>query len=406
MQKLEAQKVYVVGGGFAGITAAIWLKRLRETLEVVLWEREEEVLGWLSGKRGESVVMGPAGEQPPALVESGLVERAMAIWPAEQSVAWLGQLGVTLERTGATIRAAGSQLREVLLETLSASGVELRPCQMVESIRVQPDGSYRLWSPEGDLGRADRVVLATGGERNHGMALARELGLAVRPPRAGFVRLKPASLAVARSLSGLERTARVVCEKSGGEATGRVRFSERGLEGPAVSELAVSSGKQWEKLRHRLRILVDWLPEKKTGEVVRALEDSVLESSRRLVGDEPLFGLERRPWRWFVKKAGLREEDKWSRTQPRKRQRLAQLLKRQVILTEGMGLPEGERAWAGGVDTEALSWESGEARGQAGLQVAGEMLDFLLPPGGWQPAAVLATAYLAASGLSEAAGDA
>lgn len=398
MQTGKKKKCLVVGGGMAGMAVAYWLKTRREKVEVDLLEREAEVMSWVSGKRGREVVVGPTGEMPAALEESGMVERAAAMWPARETVAWLRGLGVSLREGDGVWRASGEELRERLLGALEEAGVEVRCGHAVESLRKQPDGSFRLWGHEGDLGEGGRVVLATGGERNHGMALAREMGLEVAAVRAGYVRLKPAARAVARQLSGLERKARVVFEKSGEAATGMVRFGERGLEGAAISELAVPCGEEWGRLRHRLRILVDWVPDWKPGEVARAVEAQAVEAGRRPVGEDPLFGFGVRHWQWFLKKAGLDGETSWARTQPRKRQRLGQLLKRQVVLTDGMGLPEGERAWAGGVVTEGLVWETGEARAVPGLHVAGEMLDFLLPPGGWQPAAVWASAYLVATG--------
>ena len=100
----------------------------------------------------------------------------------------------------------------------------------------------------------------------------------------------------------------------------------------------------------------------------------------------------------LLKSSRIDGETTWSRVKEKHLQSLAHRLKSDRINASGMGLPEGERAWAGGVEFKCLDQGKLELKSQPGLFFAGEMLDFIGQPGGqhqnlvWASSAAVARA--------------
>ena len=80
-----------------------------------------------------------------------------------------------------------------------------------------------------------------------------------------------------------------------------------------------------------------------------------------------------------------------------KLQSLAHRIKSDRINIQGMGLPEGERAWAGGIDFDCLDPSRLELLSVPGLFFAGEVLNFIGEPGGSHLDLVWASSFVAAA---------
>ena len=102
---------------------------------------------------------------------------------------------------------------------------------------------------------------------------------------------------------------------------------------------------------------------------------------------------------YLFKAARIDAETPWPRLKSKKLQTLVQRLKADAIRFKGMGLPSGERAWAGGVDTGGINVATGQSVSTPGLYFAGEMLDILGVPGGTHHNVAWASAHVAGSSM-------
>jgi predicted Rossmann fold flavoprotein len=374
---------------------------------VVLVEKGPELAGWAGQAFTRDIPLGSSGTQelfdprlyPRAAAAAG---RILAKWSGAASREWLESSGVVLagEADGLFIAPQPKPFQEQLRALLEAAGVEIRLNHAIESIARQPGGGFRVWSREGEALSAGRLLLATGGERNHGQKLARELGAGTEAPFAAFLRLRLTDSSKLVQAGAFARCARLRCIRTGGEATGTVQLTSRGLEGPAVSNLSASLCQAWKEMDYRFRLEVDWLPETAGAAVRNELDARCRRGTRRKIGDEPLFGFNDRQWSSFLESARVDPALPWPRLKARKLQALVQRLKGDQLSVEGMGLPRGERAWAGGIGVDSIDIETGESLASPGVYFAGEILDMLgLPDGphlnlGW------ATGYIAGSAMA------
>lgn len=403
----EFDKRLIIGGGLAGIAAAYWCKHQNPGLQVYLLEKEKTLLSWTLRKNPGEVPLGRILEPSCCTEEDyprGLQQAVNLIesWPALLTRDWLQSLGVSVQvsENGMLFAGSAKSLATCLEKSLLDVGVEVRTGYAVESISRQPDGTFRVWSRQGDPESGGQLLLATGGERNHGMAMARELGAQTEASLPAYVRIKLTGPKWVGQLGPLERTIRLRCPKSGLETSGLATLSPRGLEGEAVSGLSCRLALDWSQRRYRLQLLLDWIPEATASMVRGELNDRCLGGRRKSIGSEPLFDFSERQWRAILSGCRIDPDTPWLRLKNRQLQMLLQQLKGQLTSFEGMGLPSAERAWVGGIAPESVDWRTGQSVFTPGLYFAGDILDLLGGPGGFNLNLVWATSHLAARSMA------
>lgn len=255
----------------------------------------------------------------------------------------------------------------LLLDECEAANVEVRTHSPVRIEQLGPP--HRLLGPNGVI-RCDSLVIATGGysipkmgATGFGFEFAHQLGIEVRPTRAGLVPfvLEGRKLEQTRELAGISVD---TCSEIGGMAfRENILFTHRGLSGPAV--LQVSS--YWTPGEP---ILIDLLPDTDLAGHLRdcrrlrprvRLKSALAELlPRRLaerwcelwLGDKPLAE---------ISDAGIDQ--------------VARRIKSWRVWPSGTEGYRTAEVTVGGVDTAALSSKTLECADHPGLHFIGEVVD-------------------------------
>jgi predicted Rossmann fold flavoprotein len=399
----ELRNNLIIGGGLAGIQAALWCRLQGSGRQVTLLEKAPVILPLPgAGKTGRLIAGCRRVVSEGAVLRGGeAAGHLLSKWSGRANCEWLDSIGVELdydEKESGWI-VDFEKARQQIEAALERTGVQWITGFAAEMVS-RGAGGFKVWSKDGQSAAGEKLLLATGGERNHGLKLASELGAAVEVPFAAFVRLRLASPKMGNELGSMTREVRLRCLRTGVDARGLLSVSGRGLEGPVVSVMSSRAGLTWSQLDYRLKLEVDWLPGQKGSTVRGELESRTVHGGRRMVGETPLFGLTARQWGYFLQSARIDPDTPWRRLKTKKLQALVQRLKAGIVNTGGMGLPSDERAWAGGVDLSSVHVGSFEAIHCPGLHFAGEMLDFLGEPGGAQANLSAASAHVAGSALA------
>ncbi|EAQ79893.1 BaiN/RdsA family NAD(P)/FAD-dependent oxidoreductase [Blastopirellula marina] len=384
---MDKAELTIIGGGAAGLMAAIWAARTNADRRIVVLDG--------AARLGAKILIAGGGRcnvthyQVAADDFCGgsrnAIKKVLARFPADATVALFAELGVRLKReeTGklfpTTDRA--QTVLDALINEARRLGVSILTKRRVTRLARLEDEALAVSGEWGEI-VSPHVILATGGKSvpktgsdGFGWELAKRLGHTLTP------RIFPALVPLVaaddwrpKELSGVSLPAELSVHSGTGKrltaASGDLLFTHRGLSGPVVLDIS----------RHYLNALEDdaaaqlranWIPEEKSEEL-----DAQLQSLGAAVVRK--FLREKLPGRLADLLLELAEID-FERTGDQldraARQRLVRLttaMETPIVGNRGFAVSE---ATAGGVPLDQIQLKTMESRLCPGLFLCGEICD-------------------------------
>lgn len=406
----------IVGGGAAGLAAAVFLGRMAKqqgvSRRIVVLEKAPRVgkklLATGNGTCNLTNIHATSASYhgTPPLAKSVLE----ALTPSE-TIDFFTAIGVDC-----TVRADGkvyphSQQAASVLDALrleaTACGVEVRCDSCVVALRLESDGWQVVLPTETVAAR--QVLVATGGAAAPSLGggaesyrLLTERGYEKTPLFPSIVQLRTVTEYV-RAMKGIRVDARASIRAQGKElraCTDEVLFTDYGVSGPAVMHISRPVG-DWERRKQGSLVLrLDLLPDWERSRLENRLAERSALPGRTL---EDLFTglLHKRVGQTVLRAAGVgplsRAVDTLTADEIR---RVAQMVKAwdfEITGTQGFG---GAQVTAGGISPTAFEPQTLMSRREPGLYVAGELLDVDGDCGGFNLQFAWSSAYVAARAMA------
>ena len=401
----ETTDVAIVGGGAAGLMAAIWAGRTRRRSIVVLDGAPRlgaKIL--ISGGGRCNVTHDIVEAQEFAGSSRHAIRKVLLRFDVAPTIDFFRELGVELTREdGGKLFPTTNRARTVLDALLGgarSAGVELRHPWRVEEI-VPEGNEFRLRGPAGEL-QARAVVLATGGcsvprtgSDGHGFELVGRLGHTLtRPILPALVPLTLAPTHFVTGLAGIAVPATVEVRAGSGKRqvafTGSLLCTHFGLSGPAVLDVS-----RYFLLARAAEpattLVINWLP----GESVETVDAALRGLARKSAGR---WLATRLPDRLARALCALAEVDAsapaQALTRVQRRTLVTAIVAQEMPVTGDRGFTHAE-ATAGGVPLSELRLETMASRVCPGLYVCGEMCDVDGRIGGYNFQWAWASGYVA-----------
>ncbi len=419
----------IIGGGAAGMAAAITAARFLKPVQgakVLLLERLDRV-----GKKILATGNGRCNLTN-AVVEiqsyHGLDPRfalgALHRFNNEAAISFFRELGM-LCRTESDGRVfpyslQASTVLDTLRHAVSRAGVELRTGFEVKRLEAAEPlyignnplttaGGFNIYSTDGERLTARQVLVATGGcaspalgSNGSGYKLLQELGHEMVPVRPAIVQITTETKFV-KPLSGIKiqgRARLLAAGKEIGAETGEILFTDDGLSGPPILQLAhlVSKRLPSPEPASSLTITLDFMPEFAENEIYDLLTEFAPKGAGLNLGDV-LSGL-------LPKKAGTAivkftlsrplSEPAASLSKAERRQLSAAVKNLPIRVTGTRGFAFAQ-VTAGGIATAGFRPDTLESKLVPGLYAAGEILDIDGDCGGFNLQWAWASGVLAAT---------
>ena len=378
--------IAIVGGGPAGLTAAIEAKTSNPKAKVVILEKMEEPAKKLSATgNGRGNLSNTDCELLPTVIEffskSGIVTRADEA----------GRIYPYSEEAKAVSRALINKAKILDTEILTKSSVS--------NVEVDPKGNFHIFILDcDDFIVAKKLLIATGGKSfaNYGSSgdgyiIAKKLGHKVTPLVPGLTAIEVSE--DIKSLKGVRAKASVTLMENGNiviEEEGEVQFRDDAISGICVmnvsSKLPVGSEnsacRNSTNRYENCRILVNFVPDFSTVELMEFIKQQCATEGRKT--SEVLSTLVKKPIAdRIINEAGLDANGPADSLQPSQMVQLANLLRRFSLS------PCGKKGWKeaqvtkGGVSLDEINMGTMESKLIEGLYFAGEVIDYDGPCGGY-----------------------
>ncbi|RCS49503.1 NAD(P)/FAD-dependent oxidoreductase [Bremerella cremea] len=272
--------VAIVGGGAAGLLAAIWAARTNPQRRIVILDGAKRIGAkiLIAGGGRCNVTNEKITPQDYCGSSPNAIRKVLNRFSQPQTVEFFAQLGVKLKKepTGKLFPVSdkAKTVLDALLSEVRRLGVEIALEHRVENIKPVSDesgeSSFEITGPWGHL-VSRQTVLATGGKSvpktgsdGHGFELARRLGHQLTPIiLPALVPLQLSSSDPLTQLAGISLPAKLELAETSGKSLEKVQgdllLTHKGLSGPAVLDMSrhwLTAAEQRE-----VRLCANWLPD-------------------------------------------------------------------------------------------------------------------------------------------------
>ncbi|CAA7404107.1 unnamed protein product [Spirodela intermedia] len=392
------QLLVIVGGGAAGVYAAIRSKHVAPSLDVLVIEKGKPLSKVKISGGGRCNVTNGSCVEKMTLVENyprGSKELRGSFFDVHgplDTISWFSQHGVELktEEDGRVfpVSNSSSTVIDCLLHEAKRKGVTLQIGKVVTKASVDANGKFLLQVEKRSIDsveyvEADFLLIATGSSRQ-GYTIAIQLGHSIIDPAPSLFTFKIADAQLA-DLSGvtfprvkaklkLQNSSRTIPQFS---QVGPMLVTHWGLSGPVILRLSAWGARDLAESDYKGTLFVDFVPDIHIEDVKHTLiQHKEKLAKQKMINSLPLrFGLVRRFWRYLLEREGLDGEILWSSFSNSSLHSLALLLKQCTFPIVGKGQFKDEFVTAGGVPLSEISLSTMESRLQPRLFFAGEVLN-------------------------------
>jgi predicted Rossmann fold flavoprotein len=407
---MAKQRVVIVGGGAAGIFAAITCAESAPDAAVTVLEKGPQFLSKVRISGGGRCNVTHACFDPrdlssryprggPALLGP------FQIFQPRHTIAWFETRGVHLktETDGRLFPVTNSSqtIIDCLLHAARAAGVELIADCAVERVARARESGFELALGNAQTMGCDCLMLATGGCRAAAAGqLAVSLGHALEPPVPSLFTFHIA-LPWIRELAGISvPSVEVSASCLRRRVTGPVLLTHAGLSGPAILSLSAWGARDLQALDYQFQVQLNWLPDFEAQALARQLESCRAAQPARLIVNSSPVPLPQRLWQALVLASGIRRETRWADLSRAARHQLLQQLTRTELPVTGKTLNQEEFVTCGGVRLSQVNFKTMESRICPGLYFGGELLDIDGLTGGFNFQSAWTTGWLAGRAMA------
>lgn len=379
------KKIAIVGGGAAGVFAAITCAEINLNTQIVVFEKSRQFLSKVRISGGGRCNVTHSCFDPRILVNHyprGTRELLGPFhsWQPKDTIQWFQSKGVELktEADGRMFPTTddSKSIVDCLLDTAKDTGVKLLSGTGVASATRTDDQRFAIVSTDGQHLIVDEIILTQGGSRSEAhYKLATDFGHSLIPPVPSLFSFHISDPRI-RDLPGL--SVQDVCvsyAKKKLQHRGPLLVTHEGMSGPAILKLSAFGARTFHALDYRFDIRINWLGEIKTEQALEKIEHNKQSRKRKLVTNACPFEIPSRLWRSLTIHSGIPPDTQWSQVSKHSMRKLAEELSSGIYSVNGKSMNKEEFVTAGGISLKEIDFKSMESRRVPGLRFAGEFID-------------------------------
>ncbi len=391
----------VIGGGAAGIFAAISAKTAHPDSRVVLLEKSGVLLSKVRISGGGRCNVTHGCFDPRTLVKNYPRGEKELIGPfhrfqAQQTIDWFESRGVKIkiEEDGRAFPTTDQSqtIIDCLLTEAKNLGVEILLRQKIDRISKTESG-FLIDRKEAEPLTSSHLLLATGSSPE-GFKWAEELGHTIQKPVPSLFTFNSPTSSL-KVLSGISiNPVEVQILGTSRIQRGPLLITHFGFSGPAVLKLSAWEARFLHACEYRFEIAINWLPDHTAEKIYEALYAFKKRNPQKSLSAEYLFDLPKNLWKGLL---GEISEKRANDISLKELQIFAQRLHADCYQIEGKTTHKEEFVTCGGVALKEIDFKTLQSKLCPGLFFAGEILDIDGITGGFNFQNAWTTGFIAGS---------
>ena len=399
---MKLYDLIVVGGGPAGVFAAIWAKTKNPHSSVLILEKSPSLLAKVRISGGGRCNLTNSFLTPKTTGEfyprgSSEMIGALTRWSSDDTIAWFESKGVQLktEEAGRVFPATNQSQTIVncLLSEIDRLEIEIRISQKINAISNENNTfALDINNEETLFGR--KLILATGSSKE-GYRWAEQFGHRIILPIPSLFAFNITSFAL-KELSGIAvNQVELQIDGSHLAQRGALMIAHFGFSGPAILKLSAFHARYLYEKNYQADLIVNWLPshsENQIHDLLRDLKSNTPE--QRLFSINP-FSFPKSLWKALL-------GDQWEKLlrdlSLKEIRALSNRLHANRYPIDGRTAHKEEFVTCGGIDRREINFKTMESQTTPNLFLVGEAIDIDGVTGGYNLQNGWTTGYIAGSG--------
>ncbi len=392
----------VIGGGAAGIFAAIAAKTASPSAKVILLEKSGVLLSKVRISGGGRCNVTHACFDPAKLCThyprggKELLGAFHRFQPSD-TIAWFEAHGVSLKTESDGRMFPVTDSSETIIQCLLAAsqklGVQIHLKQHIQAIEKEGMGFSIQFKESQEPLYTSHLLLATGNSAA-GCAFAQHLGHTIQPPVPSLFTFNVPTSPL-KELSGISvENVRIHIKGTSLVQTGPLLITHFGFSGPAVLKLSAWGARYFHEKEYRVEILLDWLPHLSEDALFAQLSQCKTSHPQKTLNAENPFKLPKNLWTCLLKENAHKRIGEISTKELRN---LSHKLHADSYQVDGKTTHKEEFVTCGGVHLKEIDFKRMESKVCPGLFFAGEILDIDGVTGGFNFQNAWTTGFLAGS---------
>ena len=403
-KEIRNYEIVIIGGGAAGFFTAINAAEMNPELKIVILERGKEVLTKVRISGGGRCNVTHAEFLPKELTKNYPRGQKELRGPFHSfmtgdTIEWFEKRGVPLkiEEDGRMFPEANTSqaIIDLFLEETRRLKIDVLNKRAVQGVE-KVEGRWKILTSQ-ETFTAEKVLVATGSNPKM-WNLLKALGHTIIDGVPSLFTFNITDKRI-KDLPGIATEASVQIKGEKLSSQGPLLITHWGMSGPAILKLSAWGARELSD-RKNFEILVNWLPESSSDEILEELKDLKQKHAKQFSFKNPQFGLPKRLWQSLVTASGISEEERWADLSKHQLEALATELTAGVFQVHGKSTFKEEFVTAGGVELKELNFKTFESKICKNLFLAGEVLNIDAITGGFNFQNAWTGGYLAAKAMT------
>lgn len=404
-------KIGIIGGGAAGIFAAIVFKEFYPAHEVTVLEQSSSLLRKVKISGGGRCNVTHACFDPAELAKNyprgdKELRGAFYSFQPQDMIDWFKKYNIALKKESDGRIFPESNDSQTIIDCFLDRTYQL-DIKIIKNFNVHHftkiNSQFLIQNEDKQEHQFDKLLIATGG--NTGFRIHQsieQLGHSINPliPSLFTFNLQNSTIT---QLSGVVlNSVEVKISESNLKQTGNLLITHWGVSGPVVLKLSAFAAHELYHRHYQYDVLIDHFPSLSHQEIVSTLKEARNTICNKTLLNCGLFDLPKRYWQWFLSFIRLNSEKVMSSLSNIEIENIAHHLKKLTLHANGKTTFKEEFVTAGGIHRSEIQWKTMESKLVSGLYFAGEVIDVDGVTGGFNFQNAWTTAYLAARAMGKA----
>ncbi len=395
-------KIGIVGGGAAGVFAAINIKQNFPRFSVTILEKSNKLLQKVKISGGGRCNVTHYCFEPEMLAANyprghkELVSVFHQFQPAD-TIEWFARRNVSLkvEDDGRMFPETDNSqtIIDCFLNEINRLHITVRFRSKVTEIIPENNG-WTIKTPEKTL-FFDKILVAPGGLNSpdkYSFLQTTKHHIVPPVPSLFTFKIQHSKLHQLAGISVPEvKISFPELKKSYEDA---LLITHQGISGPAVIKLSAFAARELADAHYQTKIRINWA-NASFDTVWQKLNDCKKTQGNKKVKNSPQFGLPKRLWEFLTFESGI-ADNTWQNTGKKSLRQLAQTISEFTTDLTGKSTFKDEFVTCGGISRKEIDFKTMQSRLHSGLFFAGEVIDIDALTGGFNFQAAWSTAWIAA----------